>query len=115
MCRKAVPRLHGARKIVVLVADVWRGVLQHSGDQADLLRRIHRYEGRSCAAEVVKTHRFAEPFREFARERCRRGYRQIEALPGTKPIARRGCCLQAGAAGSPLDSAADRAASARAP
>src|SRR5947208_15099619 len=60
VCRKAPPRLHRARKIVMLVADVWRRMLEHPWDQANLLRRVHRQEGGCRSTEVVKTHRLPE-------------------------------------------------------
>jgi hypothetical protein len=56
MCCKALPRLHRARKIVMLLVRVWRRMLEHPRDQANLLRCVDRQKGRCCATEVMKTH-----------------------------------------------------------
>jgi hypothetical protein len=42
--------------------DARRGVLQGTRDQTDHLGRVDGDEGRSSAAEVVKTHRLTELF-----------------------------------------------------
>jgi hypothetical protein len=44
----------------MLVADIWRRMLEHSWDQANLLRRIHRQIGGCRSTEVVDTHRLSE-------------------------------------------------------
>ena len=44
----------------MLLADIWRGMLQHPWDQADLVRCIHRHKCSRRATEVMKTHGFAE-------------------------------------------------------
>jgi hypothetical protein len=62
MCGKASARFDRSGQNVMPFADIWRGVLQGTGDQADLVRRLHGEEGRSRPSEVVKTHGFTEPF-----------------------------------------------------
>jgi hypothetical protein len=37
-----------------------RGMLQHVWNEADPVRRIHGYKGRSRAAEIMKTHGFSD-------------------------------------------------------
>ena len=56
MCRKAPVRLHRMRKIVMLVAYVWRRMLEHTWNQPDHLRYIHGQESRCRTAKVMKTH-----------------------------------------------------------
>src|SRR5262249_27964580 len=60
MCRKASPCLHRMRKIVMLLADFRRRMLEYPRDQANLLRCVHRQKGRCRPTEVVKTHGLSE-------------------------------------------------------
>ena len=48
-------------EIVVLLADLGTGLLQHAGDEADLFRHVHGYEGRCGATVVVQRHVLSEP------------------------------------------------------
>ena len=67
MRSKPLPRLHGTRQIVVLVADIWRGMLQHPRNQAKLIGCLHRYKSRCRATKIMKSHELAE-FVENPRE-----------------------------------------------
>src|ERR1700738_2112328 len=60
MCRKAPPRLHRTREIVMLLAGLWRRMLEDAGDQANLLRCVHSQKRRRGSTEVVKTHGFSK-------------------------------------------------------
>jgi len=60
MCGVTAARLYRLGQIVMLVADVWRGVLQHAWDETDLVRRLHGDEGGGCTTQVMQTHVFPE-------------------------------------------------------
>src|SRR6516225_9161172 len=56
MGRKALPCLCRAGKIVMPFVYFRRSVLEHTRDQAYVLRKFHRQEGRCRSPEIVKAH-----------------------------------------------------------
>src|ERR1700730_18833701 len=57
---KAPTGLHRTREIVMSFVDLWRQMLEHTRDQTNLLRCVHRQKGRRRPTKVVKTHWFSE-------------------------------------------------------
>src|SRR4051794_345828 len=60
MYRKAAACLHRARKIVMLLADFRRRMLESPGDEANLLRGVHSQKSRCGPTEVMKAHGLSE-------------------------------------------------------
>ena len=80
-------------------------MLQHAGNEADLVGRIHGQKGRPRAAEVVKTHGFSELLADARADDVVDAAVATEVGPCMTPRGRHARCDQAGGGGSPSNSA----------